>query len=196
MSHKILEVVPFDIIGEVADVDAAVLLRRLPNVAHGLFPMGRAVLVWSILRSAVGRTWSSCSRTLSCHRRSTPARAMAAARSVPWGERPASVGTARTSTSVGRAGPLTLRVVSNWPRHQTLRLAPWLCRDKCGSAFNCMRGLQEKRWEAKAERSTVAVLGSPVRAGRRTLVMDHRLASSPRAAHYGPHRGIVRGNSR
>jgi len=36
LSHEILEVVPLDIVGKVADVDAAVLLRGLPKRLHHL----------------------------------------------------------------------------------------------------------------------------------------------------------------
>lgn len=45
LSHEIFEVVPLDIVREIADVDAAILLRRFPDVVHGLFSLNRAVLV-------------------------------------------------------------------------------------------------------------------------------------------------------
>jgi hypothetical protein len=44
LSHKVLEMVPFDVVGEVADVDPAVLLRRLLDAAHHLFPVHLAIL--------------------------------------------------------------------------------------------------------------------------------------------------------
>ena len=37
LAHKVLQVVPLDIVGEVADVDTAVLLRVFANVLHHLF---------------------------------------------------------------------------------------------------------------------------------------------------------------
>jgi len=48
--------VPLNIVGQIADVDAAVLLRRFPNVVHDLFSVSRTVLVRSMRRSAVART--------------------------------------------------------------------------------------------------------------------------------------------
>lgn len=68
LSHKILEVVPFDIVGQIADVDAAVLLRRFPNVVHDLFTMSGAVFESSMRWSGVTNSLSSSRRTLASHR--------------------------------------------------------------------------------------------------------------------------------
>ena len=71
LSHKVLEMVPFDVVGQVADVDPAVLLRRLANVVHGLLSVCRAVFVVSVGSSAVSWSCSSGSCTLSSHGRPT-----------------------------------------------------------------------------------------------------------------------------
>jgi hypothetical protein len=38
LSHEVFEVVPFYIVGQVADVDAAILLRCFFEITHHLFP--------------------------------------------------------------------------------------------------------------------------------------------------------------
>lgn len=40
MAHEVFEVVPLHIVGEIADVDAALLLRVLAHVAHDLLFVG------------------------------------------------------------------------------------------------------------------------------------------------------------
>ncbi len=45
LPHKILEMMPFDIVREIADVDAAVLLRRLADVGHDLLASGLSFFV-------------------------------------------------------------------------------------------------------------------------------------------------------
>lgn len=68
LSHKILEVMPFDVVGQIADVDAAVLLRSFPNVVHDLFTMSGAVLESSMGGlSVVTSSLSSSRRTLASH---------------------------------------------------------------------------------------------------------------------------------
>ena len=37
LSHKVLQVMPFHIVREVADIDTAILLRRVSNAGHHLF---------------------------------------------------------------------------------------------------------------------------------------------------------------
>jgi hypothetical protein len=44
LAHKVLQVVPLDIVGEVADVDTAVLLRVFAHVLHHLFFCDDALL--------------------------------------------------------------------------------------------------------------------------------------------------------
>jgi len=81
LSHEVLEVVPLDIVREIADVDAAVLLRRFPDIVHGLFSLNRTILVRSLWSSAVCRTWSSTRGALAGHG-GTASSAMATPRTV------------------------------------------------------------------------------------------------------------------
>lgn len=72
--------VPFDIVGEIADIDSAVLLRVVPNTAHHLLSSLLAVfktLVWL----PVTLTRSSCRNALAGHgtARTTLSRAAGAA---------------------------------------------------------------------------------------------------------------------
>lgn len=45
LTHKVFEVMPLDIVGEIADVDATVLLRVGADVRHHLFFVGCPFLV-------------------------------------------------------------------------------------------------------------------------------------------------------
>ena len=44
LSHEVFEVMPFDVVGEITDVDTTILLRRITYVRHHLLlGLGRAL---------------------------------------------------------------------------------------------------------------------------------------------------------
>lgn len=55
LSHEIFQVVPFDIIGQIANIDAAVLLGRIAHGLHHLFFCGGTIFERS--------RWASTSTT-------------------------------------------------------------------------------------------------------------------------------------
>jgi len=109
--------VPFDIVRQVANVDASVLLRGLLDAAHHLLFGSRALLErprWSTTIVATVSTSSSRSSRLSIHRRAGPALRSAIVVAAPGAA--ASVGPATTRAAratPGRARPFALPSVRN-----------------------------------------------------------------------------------
>lgn len=65
LSHEVLEMVPLDIVREVADVDSAVLLGGFANIIHHLFSSNgsffvRSVRCLSTVSSTLSSTWCAC----------------------------------------------------------------------------------------------------------------------------------------
>ena len=54
LAHEVFEVVPFDVVGEVADVDTTLLLRALADVAHHLLLVRGTVARLAGLSVAIG----------------------------------------------------------------------------------------------------------------------------------------------
>ena len=52
LTHEIFEMVPFDVVGKIANVDAAILLRRLANAGHHLF-LGLSTLLMAPRPTAI-----------------------------------------------------------------------------------------------------------------------------------------------
>lgn len=61
LSHKVLEVVPFDVVGKISHVDTAVLLGGLADVGHHLLASNSAILIRA-LGSGASESWA-CSST-------------------------------------------------------------------------------------------------------------------------------------
>jgi hypothetical protein len=122
LAHEVLEVVPFDVVGEVADVDAAVLLRVVAETSHHLLlalgAAGRA------RTAACGRTGAAVAAAIAVAAARTTTRGVGAV-SVPRAAR----STTRRSSAVSLGGVSIRhgRRLLGW-KQQTGGGAGWLTR--------------------------------------------------------------------